>query len=147
MDPEQRRRLMARFKSANTKPEMAVRRLLHRLGYRFRIHRKDLPGRPDIVLPRYRTAIFVHGCFWHRHAGCKVATFPKSQPEFWRAKFDNNVERDAANTSRLEALGWRVLVVWECETRDAHALEVRLTDALPRPLPPACHRPARDAAR
>lgn len=113
---------MARVKQKDTGPEMRVRRALHRLGYRFRLHRADLPGRPDIVLPRYRIAILVHGCFWHRHPGCKLASSPKTRQEFWRAKFEANVARDSRNEITLEAMGWRPAVVWECETKDAFTL-------------------------
>lgn len=106
---------MSRIRSTNTSPEVALRRELHAMGFRFRLHRKDLPGKPDIVLPRYRTAIFVHGCFWHRHDGCKVATTPKSNTGFWQEKFDRNVARDARSEELLKAQGWAVIVVWECE--------------------------------
>lgn len=105
---------MSRIRSRNTNPEKQLRSLLHRAGYRFRINVKKLPGSPDIVLPKYRTAIFVHGCFWHRHAGCKYAYIPKSRIEFWDNKFQSTVERDLKKTKTLEASGWRVLVVWEC---------------------------------
>lgn len=94
---------------------MAVRRAAHRLGYRFRLHRRSLPGRPDLVFPSRRAAIFVHGCFWHRHGGCRKASTPKTRVEFWEAKFARNVERDAEVQQRLRAAGWRVLVIWECE--------------------------------
>ena len=106
---------MSRIRSSNTSPEVALRRALHALGFRFRLHRKGLPGKPDIVLPRYRTVIFVHGCFWHRHCGCKIATTPKSNTEFWVEKFDRNVARDTRSRELLEAQGWRVMIVWECE--------------------------------
>ena len=106
---------MGRIQPRNTKPEIALRRQLHRLGLRFRLDRADLPGRPDIVVPRYKTVIFVHGCFWHRHTGCKVASTPKTRVEFWSRKFEVNVERDRRVTDELKALGWRVLVAWECE--------------------------------
>jgi DNA mismatch endonuclease (patch repair protein) len=106
---------MSRIRSSNTAPELALRRALHALGFRFRIHRKDLPGKPDIVLPRYRTVVFVHGCFWHRHVGCKVATTPKSNTAFWVEKFDKNVARDSRSKILLEAQGWKVIIVWECE--------------------------------
>ena len=105
---------MSRIRSTNTKPEVALRRALHRLGFRFRLHGSHLPGKPDIVLTKYRTVIFVHGCFWHRHEGCKIATTPKSNTEFWIEKFSRNVIRDAATLDHLEALGWRVIVAWEC---------------------------------
>ena len=107
--------VMARIRGKDTKPELVVRSLLHRAGVRFSLRRKDLPGRPDIVLPKYRAVVFVHGCFWHRHKGCKVATMPKSGKAFWMAKFKGNVARDRRNTRDLERLGWKVLVVWECE--------------------------------
>lgn len=125
MTSEQRSRLMSRVRQANTKPEMLVRSLLHRLGYRFRLHRKDLPGSPDIVLPKHRTAIFVHGCFWHRHAGCRKATTPKSNLDYWLKKFEENIERDSRKERELAALGWRVVTVWQCETdsRDKTELE------------------------
>lgn len=122
---------MSRIRSKDTKPEKIVRSLLHRMGYRFRLHRKDLPGKPDIVLPKYRTVIFVHGCFWHRHPGCKGATTPKSRTEWWQAKFDRNVTRDRAHRQELLARGWRVITVWECETKDLTALVARLRSDLP----------------
>lgn len=108
---------MSRVRSKNTSPEMRVRRLAHAMGLRFRLHRKDLPGKPDLVFPRYRIALFVHGCFWHRHPSCAKASTPKSQTDFWASKFDRNVERDRRNEEALNALGWRVLVIWECETK------------------------------
>lgn len=106
---------MAAIRSKNTKPEMAIRSLLHALGYRFRLHRKDLPGKPDIVLPRYKTVIFINGCFWHQHPGCRQATVPGSNVEFWQRKLQSNVARDIRNHELLQALGWKVLVIWECE--------------------------------
>ena len=127
MDPEARRKLMARFRGKDTKPEVLVRRALHRAGRRFRLHRRDLPGRPDIVLPRDRTVVMVHGCFWHAHEGCPDARVPKSRPDFWRAKFATNKARDARVKSELEALGWRVITLWECEAK-ASRLHDRLTD-------------------
>lgn len=106
---------MSRIRSSNTSPELALRRAIHALGLRFRLHRKDLPGKPDIVFPRHKAVVFVHGCFWHRHDGCKVATTPKSNTQFWVDKFDRNVARDAASQDLLQAAGWKVIVVWECE--------------------------------
>lgn len=91
--------------------------MAHAMGLRFRLHRRDLPGKPDLVFPRYRAALFVHGCFWHRHPGCSKASTPKSRVEFWRAKFEHNIERDRHNEEALCALGWRVFIVWECETK------------------------------
>ncbi len=115
LSPSERSERMSRIRSSNTSPEVALRSALHALGFRFRLHRKDLPGKPDIVLPGYRTAVFVHGCFWHRHNGCKIATTPKSNTEFWVEKFARNVARDARSRELLEAQGWRVIVIWECE--------------------------------
>ncbi len=117
---------MARVKQRNTAPELTVRRLLHGLGYRFRLHRKDLPGKPDIVLPRHRKIILVHGCLWHGHAGCRRGTRPVTNAEFWNAKIDRNIARDVKVQADLAALGWQVLTVWDCETRDATALQTRL---------------------
>lgn len=117
---------MSRIRSKNTNPEKQVRSLLHRTGYRFRIHVRKLPGCPDIVLPKYRTAIFVHGCFWHRHEGCRYAYVPKSSIEFWERKFQDNVERDKRNSENLKRLGWSVEVIWECESRDPELLLKRI---------------------
>ena len=108
---------MSRIQSKNTKPELIVRSILHRMGYRFRLHRRDLPGSPDIVLPRYRTVIFVHGCFWHRHKGCKFAYIPKSRIDFWLKKFAENVARDKNHRRQLRQLGWKVIVLWECQIK------------------------------
>jgi DNA mismatch endonuclease (patch repair protein) len=116
--PEDRSKIMARIGPRNTKPELRVRKLAHNLGYRFRLHRKDLPGTPDLVFPRYRVVVFVHGCFWHRHQGCRYATTPATRQEFWEAKFEGNVARDRRAIESLEGMGWKVLVIWECETRD-----------------------------
>ena len=121
---------MARVGGKNTKPEVVVRRLLHALGFRFRLHRRDLPGSPDIVLPKYCAAIQVHGCFWHQHEGCRYGKLPHSRPEYWLPKLARNVERDAESLAKLEVLGWRVLVIWECETRDADTLRGRLSEFL-----------------
>jgi DNA mismatch endonuclease, patch repair protein len=113
---EQRSERMRRVRQAGTKPELWVRRLLHAMGFSYRLHRRDLPGRPDIVLPSRRAAIFVHGCFWHRHQGCSRATTPKTNTEYWLPKFADNAARDSRVVSALEAAGWRVRVVWQCET-------------------------------
>ena len=110
---------MSRIRSINTKPERLVRSALHGLGFRYRLHRKDLPGTPDLVLPKYRSVILVHGCFWHRHPGCRFAYSPKSRPSFWAAKFAANVARDQNDLRRLRSLGWRPIIVWECQTRPA----------------------------
>jgi len=117
---------MSRIRSKNTGPEITVRSVLHSMGLRFRLHVKELPGKPDIVLKRHWTAIFVNGCFWHRHEGCRFAYTPKSRTEFWLGKFADNVRRDIEKHKRLEEQGWRVLIIWECETSDRDALENRL---------------------
>jgi DNA mismatch endonuclease, patch repair protein len=117
VDSATRSRMMAGIRSKDTKPEMAVRRYLHARGFRYRLHARDLPGSPDLVLPKYRTAILVHGCFWHRHSGCRFATTPTSNVERWDAKFRANIARDAKKLASLEEAGWRVIVVWECELR------------------------------
>ena len=122
---------MSRIKARDTKPEKAVRSLLHRMGYRFRLHRKDLPGKPDIVLPRHRTVVLVHGCFWHRHKRCKHTYTPKSRVEFWQKKFASNVARDERNTHELRKQNWRVIVVWECEVKTPEKLRKRLKRLLP----------------
>ncbi len=115
---EKRSQMMSGIRSKDTKPELILRSQLHRAGYRFRVNDSRLPGKPDIVLPKYKTVIFVHGCFWHRHEGCKFAYTPKSRIDFWKKKFDDNVKRDAIVREKLEDLGWRVMVVWECEVGD-----------------------------
>ena len=124
---EQRRRIMQSVKTENTAPEMVVRRLLHRLGYRYRLHRKNLPGKPDIVFGRLRKAIFVHGCFWHGHE-CSKGRLPKSRLEYWRPKLAANQERDRRTEEHLHAMGWSVLVIWQCETTDLDTLTIRLQD-------------------
>jgi len=123
--PDARRRLMQAVKGKNTAPEIAVRSLLHRLGYRFRLHRKDLPGTPDIVFPGRHAVIFVHGCFWHGH-GCLIGRLPKSKLDYWEVKIEANRERDARQHAALGAACWRVLTVWQCELRDLAALEKKL---------------------
>jgi DNA mismatch endonuclease, patch repair protein len=121
---------MSRIRSKDTKPEIAVRSLLHRMGYRFRLHRRDLPGKPDIVLPKHRTVVLVHGCFWHRHKGCKYAYIPRSRVDFWEKKFAENVERDNRNRKDLRREGWKVIVVWECQLRDPNRLVMRLASEI-----------------
>lgn len=118
---------MSRITSKDTKPEIVVRFLLHSLGYRFRLHRKDLPGKPDIVLPKYKTVIFVHGCFWHRHEGCKKATTPKSNMEYWLNKFARNISNDIRHKRELQELGWSVIVIWECETKNVQMIMDKLS--------------------
>lgn len=115
---QKRSEMMSRVRVANTKPEMIVRRKLHSLGFRFRLHRKELPGKPDIVLTKHRAVIFVHGCFWHQHESCSKAKPPSSNVEFWENKLKENMRRDFRNVSELKRLGWHVLIVWECETKN-----------------------------
>lgn len=124
VDKLTRSRMMAGVRAKNTKPEVTLRSALHRLGFRFRIHDRALPGRPDIVLPRYKAAVQVHGCFWHRHEGCRLATSPSSNREFWEAKFASNVQRDHAAEISLREQGWRTAVIWECAIKERGAAEV-----------------------
>ena len=126
LDPAARSRNMSRIRGANTKPERVVRSLLHRLGYRFRIQLKGVPGRPDVAFTARKAAILVHGCFWHQHPGCRNATMPSTRTDFWQAKFERNRERDARQLAQAEALGWRTLVIWECETCKEAELAERL---------------------
>lgn len=119
VSPADRSRMMAGIKGKNSQPELLVRRLLFASGYRFRLHRRDLPGTPDIAMPGRKIAVFVHGCFWHLHQGCRFAKMPATRADFWKAKLEANVERDRQAIVKLQALGWRVLCVWECATRDA----------------------------
>ena len=128
--PEKRSWIMRQVKGRDTSPEKIVRSLLHRMGYRFRLQRDDLPGKPDIVLPRFKTVVFVNGYFWHRHSGCKRATTPATNVDYWQTKFARNVARDARNQAELEKMGWRVVIVWECELKDKTTLEKRLDDYL-----------------
>lgn len=117
LSPRERSALMAKVRSENTKPEEIVRKALFRQGFRYRKNVKDLPGKPDIVLPKYQAAVFVHGCFWHQHTGCPEAVRPQSRQDYWEAKLNRNMARDASNAEKLQALGWRVFVIWECELR------------------------------
>ncbi|GAA0832753.1 very short patch repair endonuclease [Cupriavidus pauculus] len=123
---------MGRIKAKDTKPEMLVRRLVHGMGFRYRLHDARLPGRPDLVFPGRRKAIFVHGCFWHRHENCKLARLPKSRLEFWVPKLQANWERDQRDARELGLLGWKVLIVWECELKDRMALAYRIREFLER---------------
>ncbi|MCF7848531.1 MAG: very short patch repair endonuclease [Kiritimatiellales bacterium] len=122
---------MSKIRGKNTKPELFVRSLLHRAGYRFSLHRKELPGKPDIVLRKYKTVVFVHGCFWHRHKGCKTASMPKTNVEFWQQKFERNVSNDRKHKRDLKKLGWKVIVVWECELKNPDKVLDRLQKFLP----------------
>ena len=130
--PEQRSFNMSQIRSKNTKPEVLVRSLVHRMGYRFRLHRSDLPGKPDIVLPRHRIAINVHGCFWHRHPNCRNATTPVTNARWWKNKLKRNVARDAENSRNLRRQGWYVITIWECQIKDPDRLERRLRTAFER---------------
>ena len=121
---------MSRIRSKDTKPEKIVRSLLHKNGYRFRLHNKNLPGRPDIILKKYGTVIFCHGCFWHQHPGCKRATIPKSNTKYWIPKLERNVSRFNNVQEKLLKLGWRIMIVWECETKDLEKLISKLDTAL-----------------
>ncbi len=129
LDPQQRSANMARIRGKDTAPEMKVRRVAHRMGLRYRLHRKDLPGRPDLVFPRHRLVVFVHGCFWHRHQDCPRASMPATRRDFWEAKFEATLARDARQIALLEAAGWRVLVLWECELSE-EAVTTALTRAV-----------------
>ncbi len=125
LNPAERSRRMALIRSKGTKPELFVRRLVHRMGYRYRLHAPELPGKPDLVFRRRKRAIFVHGCFWHRHPdpACKIARLPKSRPEFWVEKLSGNRERDAIQLAALENMGWRVLTIWECQLKEISELK------------------------
>jgi len=126
LTPAQRSERMSRIKGKNTKPELIVRSLIHRMGYRYRLHGKGLPGRPDLVFTGRRKVIFVHGCFWHRHEGCRLARLPKSRLDFWRPKLEANAERDKEVERRVTELGWKILIIWECEVKNEAALAPRV---------------------
>lgn len=126
LTPERRSWNMSRIRGRDTGPERRVRSMLHRLGFRFTLRRKGLPGKPDIVMPARRTVVFVHGCFWHQHVGCQNAVLPKTRAEFWTAKLTGNTRRDRLNSAALRRLGWRVLVIWECELESEAKLERKL---------------------
>ena len=123
VDKQTRSRMMAGIKGKDTKPELVLRRALHARGFRYRLHSKNVPGRPDLAFPKHHAIVFVHGCFWHRHEGCRYTTTPSTRPEFWQAKFDANVIRDAAIRDQLIETGWRVATVWECSLRKTDQLE------------------------
>ena len=130
VSPEVRSRIMAQVKSKGMKPEMRVRRLLHGLGYRYRLHRKDLPGRPDIVFSSRRKVVFVNGCFWHKHSGCPRVRIPATNRDYWQAKLERNRTRDERNIALLEESGWATITVWECQLIDIESVTERLTDFL-----------------
>lgn len=117
---------MSRVKGVNTKPEKAVRSIIHRMGFRFRLHRRDLPGKPDIVLPRHRKVVFVHGCFWHGHKACRRSSRPETNKEFWDEKLSRNIERDRRKIRELKKMGWDVLLIWQCELKKAGLVESKL---------------------
>jgi DNA mismatch endonuclease (patch repair protein) len=133
VDQPTRSRMMGRISGKNTKPELAVRKVAHRLGYRFRLHRRDLAGSPDLVFPRRRKVVFVHGCYWHRHPDCRHAYSPKSNVDFWSDKFEANKARDAAALTKLKDAGWDPLVIWECESADAERVATLLSAHLGAP--------------
>lgn len=126
VDVRRRSELMAGIRGKDTRPELAVRRIAHGMGLHFRLHSKKLPGRPDLIFPRHHLAVFVHGCFWHQHRGCRSAQLPKSRVSFWKQKFAANVVRDEKNVAALHAIGWRVLVIWECEVGKKEFVRNRL---------------------
>jgi DNA mismatch endonuclease (patch repair protein) len=130
MSAQKRSAVMARIRGKDTQPELLARRALHAMGYRYRLYRRDLPGTPDIVFPSRRKVVFVHGCFWHGHSGCRHAVMPATRPEFWAAKIRRNQERDADALAQLQAQGWRVLVLWECEMADARQVSMCLSHFL-----------------
>lgn len=123
VSPEVRSRMMSGIRGKDTKPEMIVRKGLHSMGFRYRLHDKKLPGKPDLVLPKYNAVVFVHGCFWHHH-DCRFFKWPKTRPEFWREKIERNVERDLSVVKRLRTIGFRTFIVWECALRDGDAAAV-----------------------
>ena len=132
LTPEARSALMAKVHSKDTVPEMRVRKAAHAMGLRFRLGRRDLPGSPDLIFPRHRLAVFVHGCFWHRHPDCRRASLPATRPDFWEVKFAKNVARDRAAVTALHDKGWETLVIWECETKDQAQVQHALRNAIGR---------------
>ena len=131
VSPEQRSRIMSRVRSKDTLPELRVRSQMHRAGYRYRLHVSEMPGKPDIVMPRHRTVVFVNGCFWHQHPGCRRASTPTTNADFWQRKLERNVARDKNNHTALRRDGWTVRIVWECQTRDNLVLMDTLSNILP----------------
>ncbi len=130
LTPAQRSERMGRVRYKDTKPELVVRSLIHGMGYRYRLHRRDLPGCPDLVFAKRGKIIFVHGCFWHRHGKCKLTRWPKSKLEFWKPKLESNHRRDEANQKRLRDLGWKILTIWECQLGDIDRLKARIRKLL-----------------
>lgn len=130
LTPEKRSWNMRRIRAKNTSPELIVRSLIHNMGYRFRLYKKDLPGKPDIVLPKYKVVIFVHGCFWHRHKGCPRCTTPKSNVSYWNKKFNRNIERDREARKELKRSGWKTVIIWECETKNKKTVLRKINSVL-----------------
>ncbi|HYE37268.1 very short patch repair endonuclease [Methylocaldum sp.] len=130
LSPQERSKRMSLIRGTGSAPEMKLRRLVHGMGFRYRLHVRELPGKPDLVFPSRRAVIFMHGCFWHRHKGCKLARLPKSKLDFWKPKLEANRKRDLRNQQQLKSLGWRVLVVWECEMGDIERLSLIIRDFL-----------------
>jgi DNA mismatch endonuclease (patch repair protein) len=126
LTPEMRSWNMSRIRGKDTKPELFIRSLLHAMGYRFRLKNANIPGKPDIILPRYKAVVFVHGCFWHRHKDCKYAYTPKSRIDFWQKKFEANVQRDQEISEQLKQLGWHQLIIWECEIKNIENLKKKI---------------------
>lgn len=131
LTPDQRKRCMRNIRGKNTKPEIIVRSISHALGFRFRLNQKNLPGTPDLVFRKYNLCLFIHGCFWHRHHGCKFSYTPKSRQDFWLNKFSRNIVRDQKKEEELRRLGWRVEIIWECETKNIATLRERLQKLIP----------------
>lgn len=132
VSPQHRSKIMSKIRGKNTKPEMVVRSLCHEMGFRFRLHRRDLPGTPDLVFPKHGLCMFVHGCFWHRHPDCKYAYMPKSRVDFWQNKLTKNVERDLKTQQALINMGWRVVTIWECHTKNRDLLRLEIQNAFKR---------------
>lgn len=132
VSPEHRSKIMSKIRGKNTKPEMVVRSLCHEMGFRFRLHRRDLPGTPDLIFPKHGLCMFVHGCFWHRHPDCKYAYMPKSRVDFWQNKLAKNVERDLKTQQALINMGWRVVTIWECDTKNRDLLRLEIQNAFKR---------------
>ena len=130
LSQQERSERMSRVRGKDTKPELVVRRLVHRLGFRYRLHSRELPGKPDLVFARLKCVIFVHGCFWHRHVGCPLCRLPKSRLDFWKAKLEGNRKRDSRNQRKLRKDGWRLMVVWECQLAELERLERRILEFL-----------------
>ena len=130
VNPDTRSRMMANIRSKDTKPELMVRKHLHKMGFRFRLNCRVGSTKPDLVFPRWETCVFVHGCYWHRHEGCKLASEPKSNTAFWKSKFNQNVERDKRNVSELKSLGWSVGIIWECSVRNGTFMEAELEELI-----------------